>query len=174
MIDILKYFELEALGKAEIITVDSNTVEIFAKYVDSLGNPKPESLGIVTRDELYGEAGRYDDIAAKLRQFAQQAFNDQHPVKGMTRLEFLWGRFYQNEIIGAYGLSRTNDAVLAFLKAIEISTPDDFNRYVILTHPLVQAGVPLVMNLLEQSGVIAAGTAATRIAEVLDPNWVKP
>jgi hypothetical protein len=92
----------------------------------------------------------------------------------MTPLDFLWGRFTNEEIFGAYQISISNGVMLAFLSAIAMSRPDDWGRYVVLQNPLVTMGVPAVFNILEASGVIQSGQASIRAAQVLDPTWVKP
>ena len=175
MFDIAEYRRLEALGKVSVSLLGDGSVTVSKTVYDELGNSSLQEIGRVNQAGVIAEAEFLEARAMEYRNFASQVFTGAPtPLKGMTRLDFLWGRFTEQEIIGAYQLSLTSGAVLAFLQAIAISSPDDFGRYVVLQHPLVLAGVPLVLNALEQAGIIAQGQAAIRAAEVLDPNWVKP
>jgi hypothetical protein len=175
MIDITEFRKLEALGKILISTLQDGTVLIQAAYTDQLGNLTPRDIGKVALEDLQQEVDSLDRRANDYKELITQLFGTVPTTrKGMTPLDFLWGRFTIEEVVGAYTIALSNGAMSAFLNAIAISTPDDWGRYVVLQHPLVLQGVPMVLNMLEAAHVIPSGQAIIRAAQVLDPTWVKP
>jgi hypothetical protein len=175
MIDIDKFRELEVLGKVLISTLQDGSVLIQAAYTDELGNLTPKDIGKVTALDLQQEVDALEKRANDYKALSVQLFGESPTtLKGMTPLDFLWGRFYENEVFGAYQIAFSNGIMAAFLAAIGMSRPDDWGRYVVLQNPLVIMGVPVVFNILESAGVIQQGQASIRAAQVLDQKWVKP